>query len=105
MKYTPKVPPIIEADFFKDINHIPNTSLDIRRVPVSIQGVCNLCNRPLNLHGFIEQNILCPNTYIVNNKKSLTVSFMDKEIFESIYKPLDMEEGKWKDAKESQRNN
>lgn len=30
---------------------------------------------------------------------------MDKGTFESIYKPLDIEEGEWKDAKESQGNN
>ena len=101
MKYTPRVQPIIEADFFEDINHISNIPLEIRRVPISMQGICSLCNRPLNLHGFIDHNMICPNTYIVNTKESLTVNIMDKETFESIYRPLDIEEGEWKDAKES----
>ena len=101
MKYTPRVQPIIEADFFEDINHISNIPLEIRRVPVSMQGICSLCNRPLNLHGFIDHSMICPNTYIVNTKESLTVNIMDKETFESIYSPLDIEEGNWEDIKEN----
>ena len=57
MKYTPRVQPIIEADFFEDINHIPNIPLEIRRVPVSMQGVCKACNKPFNQHGFIETRV------------------------------------------------
>ena len=101
MKYTPRVQPIIEADFFEDINHISNIPLEIRRVPVSMQGICSLCNRPLNLHGFIDLSMICPNTYIVNTKESLTVNIMDKETIKSIYRQHDIEEEEWKDAKES----
>ena len=95
MKYTPRVQPIIEADFFEDINHIPNIPLEIRRVPVSMQGICSLCKRPLNLHGFIDHSMICPNTYIVTTKDAFTINIMDKETFENIYCPLDIEEGEW----------
>ena len=101
MKYIPRVPPIIEAYFFEDINHIPSMPLEIRRVPVSMQGVCNACNKPFNQHGFIDHNMICPNTYILTTKDSFTINVMDKETFENIYSPLDIEEGDWKDIKEN----
>ena len=101
MKYTPRVQPIIEADFFEDINNIPNIPLEIRRVPVSMQGVGKASNKPFNQHGFIDKNMICPNTYIVTTKDSFTINIMDKETFENIYSPLDIEEGNWKDIKKN----
>ena len=47
------------------------------------------------------KNMICPNTYIVTTKDSFTISIMDKETFESIYRPLDIEEGNWKDIKKN----
>ena len=101
MKYIPRVPPIIEAYFFEDINHVPSMPLEIRRVPVSMQGVCKACNKPFNQHGFIDQSMICPNTYIMTTKDSFTINIMEKETFESIYSPLDIEEGNWKDIKKN----
>ena len=66
-----------------------------------MQGVCNACNKPFNQHGFIDHNMICPNTYIMTTKDSFTINIMDKETFENIYSPLDIEEGDWKDIKEN----
>lgn len=107
MKYTPRFTPIIEAYYFEGLNSISQfpSTLNVRKVPMSIQGICNICKKSLKTHAFIDSNLLCPNTYIINTKDSHTYSAMEKEVFEKIYKPLNIEEGVWENAKESQGNN
>jgi len=63
----------------------------VNNTMVSPAQVCNNCGEPISKHAMINNNIICPNQYIIYSCGNIT-NIMSAESFEELYKPIIDEE-------------
>ncbi len=88
MLYRPKNLKYISAFKFKSYKDSDSYILEMLGIqsPPNISGLCQ-CGRPVSDHGFFNNQLLCPNTYVQYEGNRVT-NIMSSENFESLYEPL-----------------
>ena len=84
MIYKARQPQFIQALQYKNIHE---HSTDFQIVRVQSSGNCTICHKPLNSHGLLNNNLICPTHYIVYEGTQI-VNVLSKEQFETAFEPV-----------------
>ena len=84
MLYTPRKSNYISA--FRPSEEAP---LGIVCTPCTyaVNSICNTCGESFGKHFIINDNIICPNVYVIHEGGTI-INVMTAESFEAIYKPV-----------------
>lgn len=84
MIYKAKHPQFIQALQYKDLD---KHSTDFQITRIQQVGLCNACRKPLTSHGFLNNNLICPSSYIIY-QGSIVSNILTQEQFETSFEPV-----------------